>query len=71
MNIPPGIGGICLGPQGPIPIPPHGPERNLLLTTAIVELAGQLDDHTPQTILRQAALEQLVRDVNHLPEMIK
>jgi uncharacterized membrane protein len=60
--------GLGLGPQGPVPIPPRGPERDLLLATWILEIANQIESPVTRNALRRVALEQVIREATRLLE---
>jgi hypothetical protein len=51
---------IGLGPTGPVPVPPHGPMRDILLGVVINALADQVSDEH-RTELRRAALDLIAQ----------
>jgi hypothetical protein len=59
---------LGLGPQGPVPIPPRGPEHDLLVATWILAIANQIENSAARNSLRRVALEQMISEATRLLE---
>jgi len=52
---------LGIGPSGPVPVPPRGPDRDIWIAMVTRELANQLSSQTARSRLREVSLELIIR----------
>lgn len=60
---------LGVGPVGPIPIPPHGAERDVWIGLLAVELANELSSQSARSKLREVGIDLVVQVAQKQPKL--